>query len=70
MLVVLMMSLLGFVVPADARRLPCSERETSVKAAITLTSRSNHEHVLASGTYPRMKVSARETCRSVRPWPP
>jgi hypothetical protein len=56
-----MMSLLGFVVLADARRPPCSEREGRVKAAITLPSRSSHEPVLALGTYPQVKVSARES---------
>jgi hypothetical protein len=49
MLVVLMISLLGFVVLADARRPPCSEREGSVKAAITQPSRSIHGTALALG---------------------
>jgi len=55
-----MRSLLWFVVLGDARRLPYSEREGSVKAAITLPSRSTHEHRLAFGAYPRTKLSARE----------
>jgi hypothetical protein len=52
MLVVLMMSLLGFVVLADARRPPCSGREGRVKAAITLPSRSSHEQRLSLGHVP------------------
>src|SRR6516162_4259417 len=52
MLVVLMISLLGFVVLADARRPRCREREGSVKAAITLRSRNNHEHRLSLGHVP------------------
>jgi hypothetical protein len=60
MLVVLMMSLLWFVMLGDARRLPYRERDCSVKAAITLQSRSTYEHRLAFGAYPRLKLSARE----------
>jgi hypothetical protein len=55
MLVVLMVSLLGVVVLADATRAPCSEREGSVKAAITLRSRSNHEHRLSLGRVPSIE---------------
>jgi len=47
-----MRSLLWFVMLGDVRRLPYSEREGSVKAAITLPSRSNHEHRLSLGHVP------------------